>query len=135
VLLLLLLIGAVCDGGGGGGGGGEEAATDNGESVWARIIVFGKETIVRSFIYSVRTRNKVSFESINMFYQLEAMIVVESVIITDVATDREREIERWMDGQKERTKNSIMHVYYQGIGLNETCLDLQQLLPHIACSV
>lgn len=48
-------------------GRGTEAAADNGESVWARIIVFGKGTIVRSFIYSIRTRNKMSFESINMF--------------------------------------------------------------------
>ena len=40
------------------------------------IIVFGKGTIVRSFIYSFRTRNKMSFESINMFCGLQVMIVV-----------------------------------------------------------
>jgi hypothetical protein len=79
--------------------GGKEAATDNGESVWARIIVFGKGTIVRCFIYSVRTRNKMSFESINMFCQLEVMIIVESIIITIVATERERLTDGRTDGE------------------------------------
>lgn len=49
------------------------------------IIVFGKGTIVRSFIYSVPTRNKMSFESINMFCGLQVMIVVGSMFITSLA--------------------------------------------------
>jgi hypothetical protein len=63
-----------------------------------------------------------SFESVNMFCQLEVMIIVESIIVTSMATERERD--GWMDGQTERTKHSIMHVYYQGTGLCETCLDV-----------
>ena len=49
------------------------------------IIVFGKGTIVHSFIYSFRTRNKMSFESINMFRGLQVMIVVGSMCVTILA--------------------------------------------------
>lgn len=49
------------------------------------IIVFGKGTIVPSFVYSFRTRNKMSFESINMFCGLRVMIVVGSMFITNLA--------------------------------------------------
>jgi len=38
------------------------------------MIVFGKGTIVRCIIYSFRTRNKMSFESKNMFFGLQVMI-------------------------------------------------------------
>lgn len=61
-----------------------------------------------------------SFESLNMFCQLEMMIIVESIIITIIATERERSTDR----RTERTKHSIMHVYYRGKGLCETCLDI-----------
>lgn len=49
------------------------------------MIVFGKGTIVRCIIYSFRTRNKMSFESKNVFRGLQVMIVVGSMFITSLA--------------------------------------------------
>ena len=91
----------------GGGTAGREVAKDNGESVRPRIIVFGKGTIVRSFIYSFRTRNKMSFESINMFCGLQLMIVVGSMFITSLA-ERERERERKKERRSEQSIPSCM---------------------------